>query len=91
MKDNFILRQIAGESLLIPVGEAALAVNGLIALSESAALLYERLREDCSRQELIDVLLAEYEVSEETAGEDVDAFLVQMRRLDMLDEEPARG
>lgn len=86
VKENFILRQIAGESLLIPVGEAALAVNGLIALSESGCLLYERLRNDCSRQELIDALLAEYEVSEEIAGADVDAFLEQMRALKMLDE-----
>ena len=86
VKENFILRQIAGESLLIPVGEAALAVNGLIALSESGAFLYERLKTECSRQELIDALLAEYEVTAQIAGADVDAFLEQMRQLKMLYE-----
>ena len=85
VKDNFILRQVAGESLLIPVGEAALEVKGLIALSESGCLLYERLRQECSRQELIDLLTEEYEVTEQTAGEDVDAFLEKMRMLDMLE------
>ena len=86
VKDDFILRQIAGESLLIPVGEAALSVNGLIALSESGCLLYERLKTDCTRQDLINLLLQEYEVTEEIAGADVDAFLEQMRALKMLDE-----
>ena len=85
VKDNFILRRIAGESLLIPVGEAALSVKGLIALSESGCLLYERLQRDCSRQDLIDLLTDAYEVTEQTAGEDVDAFLEKMRMLDMLE------
>ena len=85
VKDNFILRRIAGESLLIPAGEAALSVKGLIALSESGCLLYERLRRECSRQDLIDLLMGEYEVTEQTVGEDVDAFLEKMRLLDMLE------
>ena len=85
VKDNFILRRIAGESLLIPAGEAALSVKGLIALSESGCLLYERLRRECSRQDLIDLLTGEYEVTEQTVGADVDAFLEKMRLLDMLE------
>ena len=43
IKDNFILREIAGEHILIPVGEAALRVHGMVTLSESAVILYEKL------------------------------------------------
>ncbi|MGN0998723.1 MAG: PqqD family protein [Faecousia sp.] len=87
VRDNFIFRTIAQEHLLIPKGEAALTVKGLIALSESGSLLYRKLCEDCTREDLISALTREYDVSASVAGEDVDAFLDQMRQLDMLVED----
>jgi len=87
VSDQFILRTIADENLLIPVGEAAVSVKGLIALSESGALLYRKLKDGCSRQMLVEALTGEYDVSESVAAEDVEAFLEQMRQLHMLVEE----
>lgn len=87
ISNQFIYRKIADEQLLIPVGEAAMTVKGLIALSESAGLLYEKLRNGCSREGLITALMAEYEVSEDIAAKDTDAFLNQMRELNMLVED----
>ena len=84
--NQFILRKIAQEQLLIPVGEAAIQVRGLIALSESGGLLFEKLQGGCTREDLIRTLTAEYDVSEETATEDTDAFLDQMRQLKILEE-----
>lgn len=85
--NQFILRTIADEHLLIPVGDAALSVKGLIALTESGKLLFEKLTGGCSRADLIAALMAEYEVSEAIASEDTDAFLDQMRLLGMLVED----
>lgn len=85
--NQFILRTIADEHLLIPVGDAALSVKGLIALSESGKLLFDKLKSGCSRDDLIAALMAEYEVSAAVAGEDTDAFLDQMRQLNMLVED----
>lgn len=84
--DQFILRTIAGENLLIPTGEAAIQVKGLISLSESAALLYHRLRAGCTKAELVAALTEEYEVSAEDAARDAEDFLSQMRQLRMLEE-----
>ncbi len=86
VRDQFILRTIADEHLLIPTGQAAFQLKGLIALSESGALLYNRLKDGCSREALVAALLAEYDVSEAEAGRDTDAFLDQMRSLNMLEE-----
>lgn len=86
VKKNYIFRQIANENLLIPTGEAALSAKGLIALSDSARLLVQRLQEDCEKEDLIAMLTAEYDVSEAVAAEDIDAFLDQMRQLNMLEE-----
>lgn len=87
LKQEYVLRQVAEEYILIPTGEAALTIKGLLALSESGHLLYQKLQNDCSREELIEALTAEYDVSAAAAGADIDAFLDQMRQLNMLVEE----
>lgn len=84
VSNQFLLRTIADENLLIPVGDAAISVKGLIALSESGLLLYNKLQDGCSREDLIAALTAEYEVSEEEAAQDTDAFLDQLRQLKIL-------
>lgn len=84
VSDQFILRTIADENLLIPVGNAAVSVKGLIALSESGVLLFNKLKEGCSKDELVTALTAEYEVSADEALRDTEAFLEQLRSLGIL-------
>ena len=82
---NIEIRQIAGENLLIPVAENAGMVNGLMVLSESGALLWDRLQQETDRQDLIDCLMAEHEGGEARAGADEDAFLRQLHEAKLLE------
>ena len=79
-----VLREIAGEYLLIPVGATALKIHGMITLSESGLLLWNRLQEECTEDDLVEALLAEYQVDRETAASDVKAFIQQMREVGIL-------
>lgn len=81
---DFILREVAGEWLLVPVGDAAVKLRGLIGLSESGYLIYTLLQKGADRQELLRAVLSEYKVDQATAEADVDAFLGQMRSLGIL-------
>lgn len=87
VSDQFILRTIADENLLIPVGNAAISVKGLIALSESGVLLYSKLKEGCSRDDLVTALTSEYDVTQDEAARDTDAFLGRLRELGILEED----
>ena len=82
---NMLLREIAGETVLVPVGEAALKIHGMIVLNESGAVLWKALQQDCTRDELIQAILGEYEVDAETAAKDVDDFLAQMEQVGILE------
>ena len=86
MKINgeLILREIAGESILIPVGETALRLSGMITLTESGALLWKRLQTECSEEELVDAVLEAYDTDRAAAQADVQAFLGQLRQLELL-------
>lgn len=87
VSDEFVLRQVADEFLLIPVGAAALRISGMISLTESGYLLYQQLQSGCDRDQLIRVLLETYDVEAAEAAADVDAFLDKMRKLRILEDE----
>lgn len=82
---DMILREIAGEAILIPVGKTALDMHGMISLSESGLMLWKKLKEERSMEELIGAVLEEYEVDRETASADVRAFLEKLKELNLLE------
>ena len=75
IKKKFILRDIAGEHILVPVGETALMFNGLITLNEVGLFLWERLQDDITKDDLLKDVLSEYDVDKETALQDIEEFL----------------
>jgi hypothetical protein len=76
---GFVVRQIAGETVAIPAGEAARALSGLLALNGSGRLLFERLQTEQTEEALVRLLLEEYEIDEATAKSDVAEFLEPLR------------
>ncbi|MCQ2492824.1 MAG: PqqD family protein [Lachnospiraceae bacterium] len=89
MKINgeFVVREIAGEYLLIPVGEVALDVHGMISVTESGRLLWDELKSGCTFAQLVETILGEYDVNQETAETDVREFLEKLRKIGILTEE----
>ena len=71
LKREFVLREIAGDTLLIPTGRTALDLNGMLTLNELGAEILRRL-------------LAEYEVEEDVLRADVAEFLGKLRALGIL-------
>lgn len=82
--ENMMLREIAGEYILIPGGEAAKKLYGIISLSESGKMLWQMLEKECSEEELVDALLATYDVSKEIAQADVKKFLDKLKKQNLL-------
>ena len=71
MKRNtdFMLRDIAGEVILVPTGAATQQFNGM------AAFIWKNLDESKSKEALVDKIMDEFEVDEETARTDVEGFV----------------
>lgn len=82
--DLMILREIAGESILIPVGERVNTFRGIMSLNGSGVLLWQKLQQDCTEEELISAVLEAYDVDAETAAKDVREFLAQLKQADIL-------
>lgn len=84
IKPGFVLRKIAGSDVVIPIGNNIADFKGLITLNETAAFLFKLISEGSSSAELIDALIKEYDVDRELARNDIDSFLSQLKKADML-------
>ncbi len=84
LKENLILREIAGSWIIVPVGEMVVEFNGLMNVSESGALLWKNLVDGSTEDNLVDILLNEYSVDRETAKADVEEFISQLKEKGLL-------
>ena len=75
IKENFVLRQIAGSWVVLPLGSAVLNFNGMLTLNESGLLLWRLLEVGKGPEDMVAALLMAYEVDQETATADVEEFL----------------
>ena len=73
VKLDFVLREIAGETLLVPAGKTALDLNGMLTLNETGAALWR-------------MLLQEFEgAPAEQVRADVEEFLARLRELGIVE------
>lgn len=86
IKEGYMIREVAGYHVVVPVGDAALDFNGMINLNETGAVLWKAMVEDADEEKLVSALLAEYEISEDIARKDVKQFIIKMREANLIDE-----
>ena len=74
IKEGFVVRKIANQYMAVPVGARAKELHGMIGLNETAAFLWELLKQNRTEEELATLLYDEYEISEEEALQVVKRF-----------------
>lgn len=82
---EFILREIAGECVLVPTGATTQEFNGLITLSDTAKFIWENMEKADSFEELVGMILEEYEIDEATAKQDAYEFINGLLRAGFID------
>ena len=87
LNGTFVTRDIAGEIVIVPVGETALKYNGMITTTSTGAAIWEKLEKGVeSKDELLEMLLDRFDVDRETAENDLEEFLKQLREADFIAE-----
>jgi hypothetical protein len=86
INENFLLRDIAGQKVVLPVGEAAEKFNGMIRLNDTGIYLWTLLEQDTDEDALLSAMLRDYEIDEETARADIHRFVETLRKAGILVE-----
>ena len=76
IKDGFTLRTMLGENIVVGEGLSQVNFNKLITLNETAAFLWKEVQgKTFGKEDLVKLLLDNYEVEEERAAADVDKLI----------------
>ena len=74
-KNRYVLREIAGESILVSVGDGVADFCGIVKLNASAKVIWNKLQNGATEEELVKTLTDTFSISEEKAREDVEKSL----------------
>lgn len=83
---DYLLRTIAGETILIPSGAAAQKFNGLVTVNAIGAFIWDVLQTPMDLEELVDRITNEYEVDADTARCDAEEFISDLRSIGALED-----
>jgi len=86
IKEGYILRKVNNDYIVVTVGKAAVDFSGLIKLNETGAFLFDLLKDDQTKNSLLEAVINEYDVDEELALKDIDNFLNVLRKHNILNE-----
>ena len=88
IKNGFVVKEIAGQYVVVALGEASKVFNGIITLNESGKLIWTLLAEGKEKKEIVDSILAEYDgVDVQTAENDFDKFVEVLKGANILEQE----
>lgn len=87
IKNGYKIRTIAGENIVIDYGKLNVSMTKVIALNDTSLFLWNKLIDrSFGVNDIVDTLLAEYEVERLQATEDAEKWILMMQKAELLDE-----
>ena len=89
LKDGLILREVAGQYVIVPTGKRVQEVTGVNYITKPAAYLWEYMQShDFEKEDLIELTLNRYDdATREQVSEDLDKFLKGLAEKGILEIE----
>ncbi len=86
IKEGFVAKEIAGQYVVVALGEASKVFNGIIKLNDSGRFIWDLIAAGKEKDIIVDALLEEYEgVDRETAEKDFDNFVNTLKGANILE------
>lgn len=76
--DGMVLTEVGSEWVAVPTGEASGVLHGIVRLNKTAKFVWDELAEGSSEDELVERMLATYDVDEATAKASVAKVVEQL-------------
>lgn len=93
LKDGLILREVAGQYVVVPTGKRVQEVTSIVYISSSGAYLWDYMKDhEFEKEDLVAKIMEHYGgVTEEQAAADIEKFLKTLADNNILDDGITRG
>ena len=86
LRGEFVVRCVMDNTMVIPVGETALQLNGMILLNDVSKIIWECLEQGKSLACIVEAVTDAFDVSSDEAQADILEFCDKLRKLQLLEE-----
>lgn len=84
IKKGFVLREVAGQIMVIATGEASKNFHGMIKLNATGKVIWLGLQDGLSEEQIVVRLQEQFDVEADKASQDTRAFMKQMEEMGFL-------
>ena len=84
LKDNFITHQYDGVQIMI--GSEDTNFRGIVQSNAAAAFIVDCLKQETTKEQIVQKLLEKYDASEDIITSDVDSIISKLKTIGALDE-----
>lgn len=84
-KKELIMREIAGDIILVPVGKTVIENNGLFLLNEVSGDIWKRISQGKSKEQIIAEMIELYDADPDEIRADTEEFLATLVAKDILE------
>lgn len=87
IKSGFELRKICRENIVISHGLNNINFTKVVSLNESAAFIWDNIKDkDFSLDDMVSLIMTEYDVDDETARKDCSQLLTQWKEVGYIED-----
>lgn len=83
---DFVLREVAGESVIVPLGNHPVFANTMMTPNKTAAFLWQAFSQPSSEDDVVARVLERFDGTEESVRADVRRFIEQSLKMDVMTE-----
>ncbi len=80
----YVMRDIGGETIIVPTGNVIENFNGLISTNEVAAFIWRHIEECETPDDMVKTVMGEYEGDAQVIEKEVLEFLETLRKVGMI-------
>ena len=84
LKDNFITHQY--DDVQIMIGSENTNFKGIVQSNTTAAFIVECLKQETTKEQIVQKMLEKYDASKTVIASDVDSIIAKLRTIGALDE-----
>lgn len=77
---NYELKNVSDNYILVPKGETVFDLNNVMKLNKVGALIFDSYVTGLNKAETLTVILSKFDVTEDEAAADYDAFLEELKK-----------
>ena len=85
IRDEYIIREIAGSFVVVPTGSQAVEFGGIMTINETAAFIWNVFKKGAEKEDAVEAICAEYDVDRQTAEKDVDEVVELLQSYNVFE------